>query len=228
MSEIGHISALTGALARVGTLASSLTGYPSGRLGSGCGRRVRTALTAALVVTGLSAWALAVVQPWVGRGASMAMVSMGGGVDAGRLRTAAVDFEKAISENPALAPPSLRRNPFGPAPSHPSQHKAAAGWDQAGMGGMGHEDEAPSQQRAAASLDQAGMGAGPTPKHLMETAKGLKVEMILTAPSGERWVVINGESYREGDAVAGMEIVEIQGTRIKLQHAGMTCLLRMD
>ena len=34
--------------------------------------------------------------------------------------------------------------------------------------------------------------------------------MILTIPSGERWVVINGASYREGDAVAGMEIVEIR------------------
>jgi hypothetical protein len=70
--------------------------------------------------------------------------------------------------------------------------------------------------------------AAPTPRQILEEARGLRLEVILTTPSGERWVVINGTSYREGDAVAGMEIVEIQGTRIKLQRAGMMCLLRMD
>ena len=86
---------------------------PPVRLGCGQGRRVRTALTVALIVTGVSAWALALVQPWTSRGVNVVMASLASGVDAERL-SAPVDLEKQISETQAGTPPSLRRSPFGP------------------------------------------------------------------------------------------------------------------
>jgi len=214
MSEPRAKSGAHGALARVGALVTSLTGYPPGHLGSSRGRCIRTILTAALIVTGTSAWALALVQPWAAHGNAMAMVGMAGGVDTERVRSAAVDLEKVISENAVASPSPLKRNPFGQvqvrrpegAATHPAEGASAVAQKTQGPPSQGHA----------------------TAKTVLDTAKGLKVEMILTGASGERWVVINGASYREGDAVAGLAITEIQGTRVKLQHAGITCLLGMD
>ena len=65
-------------------------------------------------------------------------------------------------------------------------------------------------------------------RNILETIKGLRLEVTLTAPTGERWAVINGENLREGDTIAGLEIIEIQEGKVKLQRGGMSCLLRMD
>jgi hypothetical protein len=63
---------------------------------------------------------------------------------------------------------------------------------------------------------------------ILEVVRNLRLEVTLITPAGERWAVIGGENYREGDTIAGMEIVEIQEGRVKLRQAGCTCLLRMD
>jgi hypothetical protein len=211
MSPRENISMLRKALARAADWASSLTGYPPGRLGTGHGRRIRTILTGALVLTGISAWALALVQPWATHGATIALVTMANGVDAERLRTAPVDLEKQISENATEAPTSLRRSPFGPAHARPAESATASSHEKGGPG-------------AARSVAASAM----TARQVLACVKGLRLEVIMTTPAGERWVVINGESYREGDAVDGMEIVEIQGTRVRLQQAGIVCLLPMN
>jgi Type II secretion system protein B len=218
MSDRERISGAKKILTRAAALVSSLTGYPLGRLDGSHGRRVRAILTAALVLTGVSAWALALVQPWTSRGANVAMMTLPGGVDAERLRSASVDLEKQISENaaPQASYRELSRSPFGPASAGAAEFPAAAP-TSSGHSSTGSENPVATAPAAA-----------PTTKQTLEEARGLRLEVILTTPSGERWVVINGTSYREGDAVAGMEIVEIQETRIKLQRAGTTCLLRMD
>jgi hypothetical protein len=63
---------------------------------------------------------------------------------------------------------------------------------------------------------------------ILEVVRNLRLEVTLITPAGERWAVIDGVNYREGDTIAGMEIVEIQEGRVKLRQAGMTCLLRID
>jgi hypothetical protein len=189
----------TGAVAMFGSLA----GAQSGHLSGGHGRWVKATLTGALVLTGVIAWALALVQPWTSRASAMTLMATPAEVDTERLRSSAVDLETVINASPAPAAGLLKRSPFGPARSGTP------------MGAGSASKAGPSQ-------------AMPETRQMLDSVKGLKVEVILTTATGERWVVINGVNYREGDAVAGMEIVEIQGTRVKLQLAGTTCLLRMD
>jgi len=166
------------------------------------------ALTAGLLVTGLGAWALAVIQPWTMKTAGAHLVSLAAGINPDQVRSAAVAIEELVDEHTTPAVRRLRRNPFVPV-------VAAAETGRSG----------PPPVPAAA--DQVGAD-GPTPREILEKVKGLRLEVIVITSAGERWAVINGENYREGDAVAGLEIVEIQEGRAKLQQGGVTCLLRMD
>jgi hypothetical protein len=189
-----------------------LAAHPRGRWATARGRWCQTVLTACLVVTGISAWALALVQPWTGRSADYGIVTFGDGMDTGKIRGAPLDVEKLFPTH-VPAPKPLVRNPF----ATPGAPRAA----------VGPETALPENQRpdkAAAAV------AAPAPlaKTILEKIKGLRLEVTLTAPTGERWAVINGENLREGDTVAGLEITEIQEGKVKLQHGGTTCLLRMD
>ncbi|HUU09168.1 MAG TPA: general secretion pathway protein GspB [Phycisphaerae bacterium] len=185
-----------------------LAGRARGRWATARGRWIQAALTAGLLVTGLGAWALAVIQPWTMKTAGAHLVSLAAGINPDQVRSAAVAIEELVDEHTTPAVRRLRRNPFVPV-------VAAAETGRSG----------PPPVPAAA--DQVGAD-GPTPREILEKVKGLRLEVIVITSAGERWAVINGENYREGDAVAGLEIVEIQEGRAKLQQGGVTCLLRMD
>lgn len=182
-----------------------LGGRGRGRWATWRGRWIQTALTIGLLLTGVSAWALALVQPWAGRTGDPGIITLAVGVNAAQVRSADVGPEQLVNDNGAAPPAPLRRNPFVPVQTGP----AAAG-DAKGQ----VPPTSPATPRAAGQV--------------LETVKGLRLEVILITPAGERWAVINAKNYREGDAVAGMEIVEIQEGRVKLQQGDITCLLRMD
>lgn len=189
-----------------------------GRWATCRGRWIKTVLTAALLITGLSAWAVALVQPWTGRSGDLDVISFGPGVDAAKVRSASVDGRKLV---PEYVPPTrkpLRRNPFEGA----SPPGAAPPTERAGDG------TGPAQGGPTAPEPAPQVAPAPTAMKVLERVRGLKLEVILITPAGERWAVIGGESYQEGDAVAGLEIVEIQEGHVRLQQAGMTCLLRME
>jgi hypothetical protein len=181
-----------------------LASCPKGRWVTARGRLCRAVLTAGLIVAGVSAWALALVQPWTGRSGNFGIVTIAEGMDTGKIRAASVNVERLFpAQAPAARP--LARNPFAP----------AAAQDATGQEG-GPPDKAPSAALATPA------------RNILETIKGLRLEVTLTAPTGERWAVINGENLREGDTIAGLEIIEIQEGKVKLRHGGTTCVLRMD
>lgn len=212
---------------RYASLLTWLAGRQRGRWATCRGRWVKTVLTAALIVTGLSAWAVALVQPWTGRGGDVDFVGLGPGVDEEKVRQASAEVQQIVSEHvpPSLRP--LRRNPFEAVravASEPAAPPVASG----PVPGV----RSPAEKAAAAKSVPAATVPPPSsraaPPKVLETVRGLRLEVILITPAGERWAVINGESYREGDTVAGLEIVEIQEGRVRMQQAGTTCLLRMD
>ena len=181
-----------------------LASCPKGRWATARGRLCRAVLTAGLIVAGVSAWALALVQPWTGRSGNFGIVTVADGMDTGKIRAASVNVEKLFpAQAPATRP--LARNPFAPA---------------AAQGATGREGGLPDKTPPAALAAPA--------RNILETLKGLRLDVTLTAPTGERWVVINGENRREGDTIAGLEIIEIQEGKVKLRHGGTTCVLRMD
>jgi len=233
------------------TLMAWLAGRQRGRWATCRGRWIKTLLTAALLVTGLSAWAVALVQPWTGRAPNWDVMTLTSTVDAARVRAASAEVLKLV---PAYVPPTpkpLRRNLFEGArpasalpPAPPAAGAAAGVQGLPGEGGVptvcppvggpplrghvsGEWSSMPSERRAghAAVDDQA---VPVPPPQVLAVVKGLKLEIILITPEGERWAVINGASYREGDAVAGLEVVEIREGHVTLQQGGLTCLLRMD
>ncbi len=189
-----------------------LAGRSRGRWATARGRWIQAMLTVALLVTGLSAWALAIIQPWTTKVADRGVFAASPGVTPDRVRSAAVSLEELVGEHVSAVPRPLRRNPF----------------DHAGS--AGEEAVAPDSKRPAPrAANVVGATADrPTPQEILEKVKGLRLEVILITPEGQRWAVINGENYREGNAVAGFRIVEIQEGRAKLQQGGVTCLLRMD
>ncbi len=65
-------------------------------------------------------------------------------------------------------------------------------------------------------------------KAVLEAVKTLRLEVTLVAPGSPRSAVINGEEYHEGETISGFQIVEILEGKVKLQQAGVMCLLRMD
>ncbi|MBE3123307.1 MAG: hypothetical protein IMZ65_00715 [Planctomycetes bacterium] len=213
MNEPQAITGATARLARRGGAIAWLGGRGRGRWATSRGRWIHRALTIALLLTGVSAWAVALVQPWKARTANAGMVAVTTGVDAEKVRSAEVDPEALLGEGAAPTAKPLRRNPFvadpgaAGAPSVPGrQDPAAAPCEKAAA-------EAPAEQGAV---------------RILETVKGLRLEVILLTPAGERWAVINSRNYREGDAVAGLRIVEIQEGRVRLQQGDVTCLLRID
>jgi hypothetical protein len=208
-----------------------LAARPRGRWATTRGRWVQVVLTMCLVLAGLSAWALALVQPWTSPGGDCAAISLAGGMDTGRIRAAAADVEKLCGDTPDAAPAPLRRNPFllgTTSESHAVEATQAAAHPAAPAAeppAVAEKLPAPAAPAPAAPAAQAGAMSATA---ILNVAKGLKLEITLIAPSGERWAVINGKNYRAGDTVAGLEIVEIQEGKVKLQQAGAICLLRMD
>jgi multidrug efflux pump subunit AcrA (membrane-fusion protein) len=88
------------------------------------------------------------------------------------------------------------------------------------------EPEAAAKQSPA---EPPAVSSTPTsPAQVLAVVRTLKLEVTLIAPTGERWAVINGATYREGDAIAGLEISEIQEGKVRLRQRDITCLLRMD
>ena len=189
-----------------------LAGRARGRWATVRGRWIRAVLTAALLVTGLSAWALAIIQPWTMKTTDHHVFAASAGVTPDRVRSAAVDLEDLLGERVAPVSGPLRRNPF--------DHAGPAGEEAAAS------DSKSPAPRPASVADLA--AEEPTPQEILEKVKGLRLEVILITPEGPRWAVINGENSREGDEVAGFRIVEIQQGRTRLQRGGVTCLLRMD
>jgi hypothetical protein len=202
---------------RLAGLFAWLAGHATGRLAAGRGRWIKMILTVALLVTGLSAWALAVVQPWAVRTADPGIVALpAADVSPEKVRTLSREVERLCGSWKERAPRLLRRNPF-------------AG---AGAAGRTGESAAPSPGAAAPAAPAADKlrpaGEAPTAKEILSVLKALRLEVTLVSPSGEPWAVIDGKDYRVGDTVSGMEIVEIGEGRVKLQRGAVTCLLRMD
>jgi len=188
-----------------------LASQPRGWWATARGRWCQTFLTAGLVVASISAWALAIVQPWTGRPAEYGVVSVAEGLDTGKIRAASGSVEKLFPDRATAVRP-LARNPFAVRAAH-----AAAGRETA-------RPESRRPDKAAAAAPER----PPDVKTTLEVVKGLRLEVTLTTPTGERWAVINGENLREGDTIAGLEITEIQEGKVKLQRGGTSCLLRMD
>jgi hypothetical protein len=194
--------------ARCAGLMLWLASRPRGRWATARGRWCQTVLTACLVLAGVSAWALALVQPWTGRTGEYGIVSVASGVDTAKIRAAAGNVEKLFPGHAAEAR-TPTRNPFAPRTAR--AQAAPETWRP--------ETHRPDAEPAAPA---------PTAKSILETIKGLRLEVTLTTPTGERWAVINGENLREGDTIAGLELTEIQEGKVKLRHGGATCVLRMD
>jgi len=202
---------------RLAGLFAWLAGHATGRLAAGRGRWIKMILTVALLVTGLSAWALAVVQPWAARTADPGIVALpAADVSPEKVRMLSQEVERLCGKWKERVLRPLRRNPFG-------------GDRAAGRGG---EFVAPSPGAAdpAAPAVEKSLPApeAPTAKEILSALKALRLEVTLVSPSGEHWAVIDGKDYRVGDTVGGMEIVEIGEGRVKLQRGAVTCLLRMD
>jgi hypothetical protein len=209
---------------RWGVLFAWLAARPRGRWATARGRCVQTGLTASLLLAGLAAWALALVQPWTGRPADRGIVTIAGGMDTGKIRAAAADVERLCATAPTPVKP-LRRNPFAPkaASAAPDRRPSATA-----LGGV-HEPRTPAGGAGRTTgLADGAAKAEPAVQAVLDAVRGLRLEVILTTPAGERWAVINGRNLREGDRIAGLEIVEIQEGRVRLQQGGVTCLLRMD
>jgi hypothetical protein len=228
--------------ARYAGLFAWLAARPRGRWATARGRWFQAFLTAILALTGLSAWALALVQPWTGRGGDRGMVTATGGIDSQKMRSAADEIERWLSEPTAATPRPLRRNPFVDSTAGKASVMAAMSAEPLPAGGAAKHPGAQIGPTPAPAGDPSAHAAGDPsahaagapaplpvdPRAVLEAVKGLRLAVILIAPTGERWAVINGENYREGDAIAGLEIVEIQEGKVKLQRAGFTCLLRME
>jgi hypothetical protein len=200
-----------------------LSARPRGRWATARGRWFHTVLTAGLLVAGFSAWALALIQPWAGHTGYYGQEAVSV-LDAGRVRSMAAELDRLATSDEHAPPKTPKRNPFAlpaaaaataPAPAP----RATAGADTG---------SAPRAIAAPVLAPAPAVSSGISAKAVLDAARALRLDVTLIAPSGERWAVINGQNYREGDAVAGFQVTEIQEGKVRLQQAGMTCLLRMD
>ncbi len=173
-------------------------------------RWLHAGLTVALLVTGVAAWGVALVQPWQVRAADPGIVAVPGRPAPERVRAAARAGEDLAEEPSAPGPRPLRRDPFQPARAWGASAKASA-------------DAGEPPRRP----DAAGPGTV-TAEQVVRVAKDLSLKATVHSPTGERWAVINGHTYREGDVVAGLTLVEVREDRATLQRAGMICILKMD
>lgn len=89
-----------------------LAGRARGRWATARGRWIEAVLTAALLVAGLGAWALAIIQPWTSKTTDSGVFAVSAGVTPDRVRSAAVEVEELVGERVAAMPALLRRNPF--------------------------------------------------------------------------------------------------------------------
>jgi len=193
------------AVAAPGRAASAPKRRMVGRIG---GRRVQMALTGVLIVAGVAAWAVALVQPWGRRTGDPGLVMVPvAELDLERIRSASAS-EDWMPQKKKAPLRELKRNPFLP--------------------DMGAAEAAPAPTHAeeSAGLPRAaspGRAAG-----VLATVKAFRLEVTLMTPGGERWAVINGKDCREGDSVNGMKLIEIQEGKVKLEQDGIICMLRMD
>jgi len=201
-----------------GRRASGLAAWLGGRTACGRGQWVKTVLTAALLVTGLSAWAIAVVQPWAARTGDPGIIALpAANVTAQKVKSVAEEAERLCTEWHGRTAPGLRRNPFVAAGAEgPSAEAPQA--DPPAVAGVEPEDS---------SVSEVGGGDGSAVVELLSAVKALRLEVTLTAAGGEPWAVIDGHDYRVGDTVAGMKIIEIGEGRVRLKQGTVTCLLRM-
>jgi len=213
------------ARSRFSGLVARLASYPRSRWAVAKARRVHIVLTAALLVTGLTAWALAVVQPWTSRFEVSPVLVDAPGLDPEKVRAISAALEKLYSDVMPQPSAPLRRNPFAsPAGAEAPPQSAPAARPAERLSG---EPQYRSPEPARAE-SPAAPPASVSPLAALEAAKRLRLEVILITPAGDRWAVINGQNYRQGDAVAGFRIVEIQEGKVRLQQAGTICLLRME
>jgi len=173
-------------------------------------RWLHAGLTVTLLVTGFAAWVVAIVQPWQVRAADLGMVPVKGQPTPDRVRAAALAAQDLVEEPGAADPRPLKRDPFQAA----RPWGAATGPSEAGCESA--NDAQPAGSRAV------------TAEQVVQVAKDLMLKATVHSPTGERWAVINGKTYREGDDVAGLTLVEVQEDRARLQRAGVTCILKMD
>ena len=191
-------------------VCSWLVGQTRGRWATPRGRCVQTVLTACLLVTGLSAWAVALVQPWTAQTGEPGLVAVPAfGVDTDRVRWAAEEPTELLGQ---WRPPTLERlsrNPFQGTPTL----------------------EAPPSTDAVAqpeAVKSATADPPTSPREVLALVKTLRLEATLIGENGQRWAVINGRDYTEGDSVAGLQIADIGEGRVRLRLGGTSCLLRMD
>lgn len=172
-------------------------------------RRLQTAMTVVLIITGLGAWAVALVQPWAGRSGDPGIITVPlAGLDADQIRSASsVEGWLPVKRKPPTR--ELLRNPF-----------LSSGQAREDGGAPGPRVDVPPEPPAPTS------GRGPS--EILAVVKGFRLEVTLIAPNGERWAVINGKDYRQGDTVNGLQLVEVQEGKVRLEQSGVTCLLRMD
>ncbi|HUX00320.1 MAG: hypothetical protein WBD63_05010 [Phycisphaerae bacterium] len=230
MSENRQVRAAQEPGRRASGLAAWLGGRTVGRPACGRSQWVKTVLTAALLVTGLSAWAIAVVQPWAARTGDPGIIALpAANVTAQKVKSVAEEAERLCTEWHRRTAPGLRRNPFvaagaeGPSAEAPQADPVVRDTlyyraDPLAVAGVEPED--------SSVLEVVG-GDGSTVAELLSAVKALRLEVTLTAAGGEPWAVIDGHDYRVGDTVAGMEIVEIGEGRVRLKQGTVTCLLRM-
>jgi hypothetical protein len=204
---------------RLAVLAAWLSARSRGRRATSRGRCVRIILTLGLLVTGLAAWALALVQPWAGHGSAYGQAAAV--LDADRIRAVAANLNRFAADEPRPLP-APGRNPFVTVGAEGALAVRPAAVPT--IGDLGSPPAAVEPEKPA----PATVSAASDIKAVLAAVKALRLEVTLIGPTGQRWAIINGREYREGDFVAGFQVIEIQGDKVKLQQAGMTCLLRMD
>lgn len=202
-----------------------LAALPRGRWATARRRWLQTIMTATLILTGMTAWAAALVQPWATRTLDANLLPVPTCIDTDKLRTASADIERVLDEPEVMPSVAPRRNPFlAVRPGGPAREVAVKPAAASAMPTSKPVPSAPAAPSAPASESQGGVSAA----QVLAAVRGLRLEVTVIAPSGEKWAVINGANYREGDIVAGLEIAEIQEGRVRLRQAGVVGLLRMD
>jgi len=198
-------------LQRIGTFIQAwFLGSGTGRRRSDRSRWLHAGLAAILLVAGVAAWALALVQPWKAQASDPGIVAVPGRPAPQQVQAAVQEAEHLLEPQRPPAPPALGRNPF-----------TTPGW-------VGTPNDPPGP-RPGTGGRAALPGAGPmTAKEAAETLRGLHLKATVHSRGGEQWAVINEKAYREGDAVAGLVLVEIGDDRATLRRDGVTCVLRMD
>jgi|WetSurMetagenome_2_1015567.scaffolds.fasta_scaffold90574_2 hypothetical protein len=215
MNATALATRVSGTAARRSALVNWLLAQPRGRWVTGRGRYLRILMTVALLVTGVVAWALALVQPWVGSTGHDAQASATV-IDMQRIEAISADLESVCAAGLPPAP-EPGRNPFATTAALAAIVRPAVTTTAAESHPTVAEVKNPPQPAAT-----------PSARAVLEMVKTLRLEATLVAPGAERWAVINGADYREGETVAGFQIVEIQEGKVRLQQAGVLCLLRME